>query len=270
MDDAAQPPAQSGQVDKDSGVGSDFDLTFLSAANATFIAEMNAAWRRDPSAVDKRWAAYFEQLNALGEVSPEIDAGPSWARCERRIVVATDPAESVNAVAAGHAAGRVMNATDMRAATLDSLRAVMLIRAYRIRGHLLADLDPLALENKPLHPELDPATYGFTAEDWDRPIFINYVLGLETATLREIVELLRKTIAAQSVWNLCISRIQHRRLGSRNASRLSATALTLPSAARRRSMSALLMLKNSKNICTKNIPAPNGFGMDGAEAMIPA
>ena len=134
-------PAQSGQVDRDSGVGMDFDLTFLSAANATFIAEMNAAWRRDPSAVDKRWAAYFEQLNALGETSPEIDAGPSWARSESRIVGATDPAESVNAVAAGHAAGRVMNATDMRAATLDSLRAVMLIRAYRIRGHLLADLD---------------------------------------------------------------------------------------------------------------------------------
>ena len=154
---------------------------------------MNAAWRRDPSAVDPRWARYFEQLNTIGDVTAEIDRGPSWARNGSRIVGATDPADSVNAVAAGHAAGRHMNADDMRAATLDSLRAVMLIRAYRIRGHLIADLDPLSLENKPLHPELDPATYGFTDEDWDRPIFINYVLGLETATLREIVETLRRT-----------------------------------------------------------------------------
>ena len=186
MDDAGQRPDQAGQAD-------DLDLTFLSAANATFIAEMNAAWRRDPSAVDRRWADYFERLNALGDTSAEIDQGPSWARNGSRIVGAVDPADSVNAVAAGHAAGRHMNADDMRAATLDSLRAVMLIRAYRIRGHLLADLDPLSLETKPLHPELDPATYGFTDADWDRPIFINYVLGLETATLREIVETLRKT-----------------------------------------------------------------------------
>ena len=186
MDDAAQVPGQPGQPDE-------FDLTFLSAANATFIAEMNAAWRRDPSAVDSRWAAYFERLNAVGDSSAEIEQAPSWARNGSRIVGATDPADSVNAVAAGHAAGRHMNAGDMRAATLDSLRAVMLIRAYRIRGHLLADLDPLSLETKPLHPELDPATYGFTDADWDRPIFINYVLGLETATLREIVETLRRT-----------------------------------------------------------------------------
>ena len=81
----------------------------------------------------------------------------------------------------------------MRAATTDSLRAVMLIRAYRIRGHLLANLDPLGLEPEEIHPELDPASYGFGEDDWDRPIFIDNVLGLETATLQEIIERLRRT-----------------------------------------------------------------------------
>ena len=270
MDDAAQPPAQSGQVDQDSSTGVDFDLTFLSAANATFIAEMNAAWRRDPSAVDKRWAAYFEQLNAVGEISPETDTGPSWARSESRIVGATDPAESVNAVAAGHAAGRVMNATDMRAATLDSLRAVMLIRAYRIRGHLLADLDPLALENKPLHPELDPAAYGFTDEDWDRPIFINYVLGLETATLREIVDLLRKTYCgtigvefmhiqdpAQKAW------IQERieAIGNRT---------DFTKRGKKAIYERLVDAEEFEKYLHKKYTGTKRFGMDGAEAMIPA
>src|SRR3546814_8904651 len=69
----------------------------------------------------------------------------------------------------------------------------MLIRAYRIRGHLKAKLDPLGLEAPTPHPELDPETYGFTDADWDRPIFINHVLGLETATLREIMDLLEAT-----------------------------------------------------------------------------
>ncbi|HZD25470.1 MAG TPA: 2-oxoglutarate dehydrogenase E1 component, partial [Alphaproteobacteria bacterium] len=68
-----------------------------------------------------------------------------------------------------------------------------LIRAYRVRGHLIADLDPLGLARQTYHPDLDPATYGFTEADYDRPIFINYVLGLETATLREILDILRRT-----------------------------------------------------------------------------
>ena len=87
-------------------------------------------------------------------------------------------------------------AGDLRSATLDSLRAIMMVRAYRIRGHLLAQLDPLDLQEKEIHPELDPATYGFGPEDFDRPIFINHVLGLETATLNEILDVLRRTYCA--------------------------------------------------------------------------
>ena len=263
MDDAAQVPGQPGQPDE-------FDLTFLSAANATFIAEMNAAWRRDPSAVDSRWAAYFERLNALGDSSAEIEQGPSWARNGSRIVGATDPADSVNAVAAGHAAGRHMNAGDMRAATLDSLRAVMLIRAYRIRGHLLADLDPLSLETKPLHPELDPATYGFTDADWDRPIFINYVLGLETATLREIVETLRKTYCstigvefmhvqdpAQKAW------IQERieAIGNRT---------DFTKRGKKAIYERLVDAEQFEKYLHKKYTGTKRFGVDGGEAMIPA
>ncbi|MGB1175906.1 MAG: 2-oxoglutarate dehydrogenase E1 component, partial [Candidatus Puniceispirillaceae bacterium] len=224
----------------------------------------------DPSAVDARWARYFEQLNAIGDTSVEIDKGPSWARNASRIVGATDPADSINAVAAGHAAGRRMNADDMRAATLDSLRAVMLIRAYRIRGHLIANLDPLSLENKPLHPELDPATYGFTDEDWDRPIFINYVLGLETATLREIVETLRRTYCgtigvefmhiqdpAQKAW------IQERieAIGNRtDFTKRGKTAI----------YERLVDAEEFEKYLHKKYTGTKRFGMDGAEAMIPA
>ena len=79
----------------------------------------------------------------------------------------------------------------MRAATKDSLRALMMIRTYRVRGHLEARLDPLGLQVPARHPELDPATYGFSLADMDRPIFIDNVLGLEVATPRQILEVLR-------------------------------------------------------------------------------
>ena len=69
----------------------------------------------------------------------------------------------------------------------------MIIRAHRIRGHLVADLDPLGLRNEKIHPELDPKSYGFKDEDLDRPIFIDNVLGLQIASMREIVDLVRRT-----------------------------------------------------------------------------
>ena len=102
----------------------------------------------------------------------------------------TKPAANGKAPAATDAR---ISAALMRAATLDSIRALMLIRAYRVRGHLLADLDPLGLTPPQPHPELAPKSYGFNDADWDRPIFIDNVLGLESATLREISEVLRET-----------------------------------------------------------------------------
>ncbi len=69
----------------------------------------------------------------------------------------------------------------------------MMIRAYRMRGHLQADLDPLQINPKGDHEELHPNSYGFTEADWDRKIFIDKVLGLEFATIREMLTILRRT-----------------------------------------------------------------------------
>ncbi len=81
----------------------------------------------------------------------------------------------------------------MLQSTRDSIRAIMMIRAYRMRGHLHADLDPLKLKPDDPAPELDPATYGFIEADYDRPIFIDNVLGLEFATVREMLAILKRT-----------------------------------------------------------------------------
>src|SRR5690606_3320049 len=81
---------------------------------------------------------------------------------------------------------------DVLQAATDSARALMLIRAYRVRGNLMADLDPLHQEQTPYHPELDHETYGFTEDDLDRPIFLDGVLGYETATMREILAVVKR------------------------------------------------------------------------------
>ena len=71
----------------------------------------------------------------------------------------------------------------VKQASKDSVRAIMLIRAYRIRGHLIANLDPLSIQKKEEHPELKPETYGFTKKDFNRKIFLDGVLGLQYADL---------------------------------------------------------------------------------------
>ena len=176
--------------------------SFLFGANAPFIEELYARYLDDPSSVDGDWRTFFaalaeEKVDVLAEVR-----GASWAPHGARVIGAAD-AEAVrpaanrnvkggNGAAAASLAGK--SEAEIRAAAHDTSRAFLLIRSYRIRGHLEADLDPLGLVRHERHRELDPATYGFGEADWERPILIFGSLGLgESATLRQIWDRLRKT-----------------------------------------------------------------------------
>ena len=105
-----------------------------------------------------------------------------------------DPAAQGDKISAkAKSAGVTLSEDQVQQAVLDSVRALMLIRAYRIRGHLVADLDPLNMRDKSAHSELEPSSYGFQEQDMDRPIFLDKVLGLETATMREIHAIVKQT-----------------------------------------------------------------------------
>ena len=180
--------------------------SFLFGANAPFIEELYARYQGDPSAVDTEWRTFFDALaEQKGDVLAEI-RGASWAPTGVRVIGAVDPEflpspANRNVKGNGKANGAAAPAAlagkteaEIRDAALDTSRAFLLIRSYRIRGHLEADLDPLGLIKRELHRELDPATYGFGENDWDRPILIFGSLGLgESATLRQIWDRLRKT-----------------------------------------------------------------------------
>ncbi|MEE8352654.1 MAG: 2-oxoglutarate dehydrogenase E1 component, partial [Rhodospirillales bacterium] len=176
---------------------------FLYTGNQTYIAEMFERFLDDPGAVDPDWQNFFASLDGEMRELVQEKQGASWAPSDTNIVglgsletlseqmapgtVASGPAQAMPA------AGPRMGAKRIKEATLDSLRALMLIRSYRVRGHLLAKIDPLQLDVREDHPELNPATYGFQDADMDREIFINYVLGLESATIREIMAILHET-----------------------------------------------------------------------------
>ena len=184
-----------------------FALTsFLDGGNAAYIEDLYARYLANPAAVDAEWQAFFQSLkDGRAEVS-KAASGPSWRRPnwpqrpQDDLVAALtgDWSEVEKAVgdkikAKAQATGVELSAADVQQATRDSIHALMLIRAYRARGHFHANLDPLGLEPRKNEEELDPRSYGFTEADMDRPIFLDKVLGLEFATLREIIAILRRT-----------------------------------------------------------------------------
>jgi 2-oxoglutarate dehydrogenase E1 component len=168
------------------------DQNQLSALNAIFAEELYARWAEDPHSVDESWQAYFRQLGDSAEIAAANAGSASWAESPTAVVGQVDPADQPKAAKNGKAVS-AMNPPVSDEATQDSLAAIMMIRAYRVRGHLIADLDPLHQEPNKYHAELDPATYGFGPDDMDREIYIGGVLGKERATIRDILTILRNT-----------------------------------------------------------------------------
>ncbi len=181
--------------------------SFMQGHNAEYLEQLYAQYTKNPGAVDAAWVEFFK---AMGDDAPDVQReaeGPSWARSDWPPMPADDLTGAltgewaeIDAKAAGKkikdkaaAKGVEVSEDQIKRAVLDSLRALMLIRAYRIRGHLAADLDPLGMRAASTHPELDPKTYGFTDADMDRPIFIDNVLGLQMASMRQIVEIVKRT-----------------------------------------------------------------------------
>jgi 2-oxoglutarate dehydrogenase E1 component len=164
--------------------------SYLYGANAVFIEELYQRYRLNPASVDASWQKFFA---GLGDAALQK---PSWDEAPSAVIGQSDPdATAARKDKKPEATGGAPDAKAIEAAAWDAIRAQRLIRAYRVRGHLAADLDPLGIEKPQNHPDLDPATYGFNAADYDRPIYLGGTLGRERAPLSEILAILNATYA---------------------------------------------------------------------------
>ncbi len=259
--------------------------SFLHGVNAAYIEEMQALYDENPGAVGDEWRLFFQGLNDGGRATAQPQQGPSWALPLERIEVIEDPDLTAaltgdyggveqqirqNLEARAHSGGFELSAAASLRATQDSIRALMLIRAYRVMGHLAADLDPLGLAERRVHNELRPETYGFTEADLDRPIFIDRVLGLETATIRQILRIVRRTYSqqigvefmhitapAQKSW------IQERIEGEEKD-------ITFTLEGRRAILNKLIEAETFEQFCHTKYTGTKRFGLEGAESMVPA
>jgi 2-oxoglutarate dehydrogenase E1 component len=260
--------------------------SFLNGVNAAYVEEMQAEYERNPGSVSDEWRLFFQSLNEEQGRAEAEATGPSWAVPLDRLESNNGNADVIAALTGDYSqteqylqreiqgrAGRngveLSMAASLRA-TQDSIRALMLIRAYRVMGHLAADLDPLGLSEKGDHRELRPETYGFTEADFDRPIFIDYVLGLETATIRQILRILQRTYCqsigvefmhitapAQKAW------IQERIEGEEKD-------ISFTIEGKKAILNKLIEAETFEKFSDVKYTGTKRFGLDGGEAMVPA
>src|SRR6516162_8393892 len=257
--------------------------SFLYGGNADYIEDLYARYETDPQALDAAWQSFFQSLKDKRADVERNARGPSWQRPDwppltsDELTGALDSGWQETTAAIGgklraqaQAGGVDITSAEVERATRDSIRALMLIRAYRARGHFHANLDPLGLEPPQNEEELDPSSYRFGEADLDRPIFLDQVLGLEFGTVREIVAILRRTYcqtlgveflhisdAAQKSW------IQERIEGPDKE-------ITFTREGKRAILNKLVEAEGFEKFCDVKFTGTKRFGLDGAEAMIPA
>ncbi len=256
--------------------------SFLYGSNAPYIEEMYARFEQNPGSVDGEWQEFFKSLKDQPADVKRSAEGPSWEQPNwpvtprDELVSALDGNWAVveksvgtKLAAKAQAKGVELSAADVQQATRDSIRALMLIRAYRMRGHFHANLDPLGIEPPKDHEELDPRSYGFTDADLDRKIFLDHVLGLDFGTLREIVAICQRTYCQtlgvefmhisnpqQKAW------IQERIEGPDKE-------ISFTPEGKRAIMQKLVEADGFEKFCDVKFTGTKRFGLDGAESLIP-
>ena len=249
-----------------------FDKTsFLHGANATYVEEMFKKYSDDPSSVPNDWGIFFKNIKDEGLNSSTYSA--DWAKSDLKV----QNGDLISAMDSNWSSlpekiikkNISYSVDEIQQATLDSIRALRLIRAFRVNGHLIADLDPLQLSQKNHHPELDYRNYGFNESDLEKSIFIDGSLGLDNTKLKEIIKILHETYSSsigveflhiqdpdQKQW------VQERIEEVRNK-----TQFTV--AGKRAIYRRLLEAEMFENYLDKKFLGTKRFGLVGSESTIP-
>jgi 2-oxoglutarate dehydrogenase E1 component len=257
------------------------NTAFLDGANAAYIEQMQEQYERNPGSVSDEWRRFFESVQ-----DQDGRNGAGNGNGHRAQPVGLNDRDMLGALGADYASSEdeIRQKVQARAqqagfdltpmasfrATQDSIRALMLIRAYRAMGHLIADLDPLDLTERKMHKELRPETYGFTEADLDRPIFIDKVLGLEMASMRQILKILKRTYChhigvefmhitspVQKAW------LQERMEGTDKG-------INFTPEGKKAILNKLIEAEGFEKFSDVKYRGTKRFGLEGGEAMVPA
>ena len=260
------------------------DKSFLDGANAAYLEALQARYETDPASIEPEWRSFFDAMADDREDVRKSAEGASWKRpawpvlANGEIVAALDGNWGIAAEkrtvekprAPAPEPAPVPSTPDVERATRDSVRALMMIQAFRMRGHLHANLDPLGLE-PPLDPgELEPASFGFAEADYDRPIFIDNVLGLEYATVREMMPILHRTYCSTIGFEFMHISDPEQKAWIQSRIEGPDQEVSFTKEGKRAILNKLVEAEGFEKFIDVRYTGTKRFGLDGAEAMIPA
>jgi 2-oxoglutarate dehydrogenase E1 component len=256
--------------------GQDFD-EIAGGVSPAFIETLYARFRSSPDSVEPGWRNWFEGLE--GAPTGASWEQPSWPPTSTDdLTAALDPtqmepaaksAKSAAPAAAKPAAAPASQEEILRAAN-DAIRAMMLIRTYRVRGHLAANLDPLGLSSREMPADLRTEYHGFSDADLDRPVYLGGTMGLQWATVRELVDTLRANYCGNvGLEYMHIADVDERRFLQERMEGKD-KAIQFSPEGKKAILNKVIEAEQWEKFCARKYVGTKRFGLDGGEGMIPA
>ena len=240
--------------------------SFLAGNNIEFINEFYADYISDPNSLPEGWKNFFDGLSEDEKLVYDNLRGPSWSP-EKNIKKRLFKLENQKA---NEENLTDLNSTSIKQASKDSVRAIMLIRAYRIRGHLIANLDPLSIQKKEEHPELKPESYGFTQNDYNRKIFLDGVLGLQYADLNQILKILKRTYSSNIGYEFMHMGDPEEKSWIRDRIEGPEKDITFTENGKKAILNKIIQAEGFEKYLHVKFVGTKRFGLDGGESLIPA
>ncbi len=231
--------------------------SFLNKSNSQFIEEMYVRFIENDPKLPDSWKKYFSDLNEdLNSVSKEI-SGPSWSPKK----ISIDPKKNKRLEE---------NLNGSEREKIDSIKAIALIRAYRIRGHLIANLDPLGLMKREYLYELHPNDYGFKTEDFDRKIYLNSYMDVGYASINEIITKLRKVYCSSIGAEYMHITNPTEKVWFREKMEKDENQINFTEKGKDAILNKIIQAEGFEKFLAKKYVGTKRFGLDGAESLIPA
>ena len=234
--------------------------SFLNKSNSAFIEEMYIKYiEKDPN-LPESWREYFKDLNDdIESIIKEVE-GPSWAQ-RKKVNLDKITKES---------AGQNQNISTSQSSITQSIKAIALIRAYRIRGHLIANLDPLGMMERNYIHELHPEDHGFKKEDYDKKIYIGSYLNTTSASINEILRKLRKVYCSNIGVEYMHISDPVEKIWFRERMEKEENQINFTSNGKKAIFNKIVQAEGFEKFLAKKYVGTKRFGLDGAESLIPA
>jgi len=243
--------------------------TIFTGINGAFISELYERYLENPNSVDPSWVNVFTDLDDDPLLIKSDIKGASWARSNTSIIGAGEPDQAEKH--SNHVSSNV-SSDQVNEIAKRSIRARILIRSYRVRGHLHAQFDPLGLVGAGYHKELDYKSYEFTEEDLDKEFYLDTITamgGKEMATLRQILDTMRQSYCSSiGVEYMHIQEMEERAWIQQNIEGVDYKSNYSPDL-RRAIYKDLVEAEGFETYLQMKHTGTKRFGLDGGESLIP-